>query len=407
MTQRDHGSRSSGHGGRDLPDTQSHLVHKAIQAIAQLEAVGRDLLAEVRSLAPEAHLPAVAVPVSLALSGKGSRHERALDLVLFLREQIRESLLAQAAFERGRIYCLRCESNGCPHAEPPSPRAVFSGYGETGRPEWSEIAELLAARGDARLDRLYLDPHELVALTMSHDEVYERLLPVFGRARERYLILAQMVVGRFVPSGSPGASEPMSLTVQVARTGGDHPVIGVNLIGRPPRESGLVPPLAESVLDGLGDALRTLNRELGSLARMRDRGPRPGEPHQAYLAERCFGLLRNAARDLEHRTRVNGKRTLHARERSYQADRPTAKAFEDARGAADENVMEDGREHTVAVLGARGRVHFFTREGKHVTSVTFPAQVIRSRIAQKRWRRLPPADLADFRRRVRSSDEER
>src|SRR5262245_44416011 len=167
MTHRDHGSRPDGRTGGDLPDTPAHLVQKAIQAIAQLEAVGRELLAGVSSLAPEAELPAVAVPVSLALSGKGSRQERALDLVLFLREQIRESLLAQAAFARGRIYCLRCESSACPHAEPPGPRAVFAGYGETGRPEWVEIAELLAARGDVRLDRLYLDPQELVALTMS------------------------------------------------------------------------------------------------------------------------------------------------------------------------------------------------------------------------------------------------
>jgi hypothetical protein len=100
---------------------------------------------------------------------------------------------------------------------------------------------------------------------------------------------------------------------------------------------------------------------------------------------RVHALLRDASRDLEHRTRVQGRRTQHARLRADQGTRPTAKAFEDARAAPPDQWFEDREKGTRVVLGPKGRVHFFSKLGKHVTSVVYPGQVIQARMKTKRW----------------------
>lgn len=388
---------------RAEPNDEPRLIARATRALAELESVAREILQAERSLAPEARITSVAVPLSLELEQDGPRRERAGQLLRYLHAQIRESLLAAAAFKRGRVYCLRCESTACTHSSPPGARMVFAAYGETGRPQWVEIAELLAARHDPRLDRVYLGSRELVAMAISQDEIYERLLPVFSRGRDRYLVLAQICIGRFLPVGSPPQGELMSLTVQAVQItlANLQTVVGLNLVGCAPDDAELPQPLDESILDGLADALRALRRELSSLVQGAQRALEKERAQPSLrLADRCLARFRDACRDLEHRTRVSGKRTRHARERSRQADRPTAKAFEDARAARSEDVFEDVREHTIVVLGARGRVHFFAQDGRHVTSVVFPAPAIRGRIAQRRWRLLAPADLAEFRRRT-------
>ncbi|MFO0984261.1 MAG: hypothetical protein U1E76_21485 [Planctomycetota bacterium] len=387
---------------RAEPNDEPRLIARATRALAELESV-----ACARSCKPSGR----------SRPRRGSRRWRcrcrssssrtdpgaqaAGQLLRYLHAQIRESLLAAAAFKRGRVYCLRCESTACTHSSPPGARMVFAAYGETGRPQWVEIAELLAARHDPRLDRVYLGSRELVAMAISQDEIYERLLPVFPRPRASLFLLAQICIGRFLPVGSPPQGELMSLTVQAVQItlANLQTVVGLNLV-----------------------ALRADDAELAAAARRVDPGPtarrcarcaasclrwsRCAAPWKRARSARLAGrslpgtVPRCLAATLEHRTRVSGKRTRHARERSRQADRPTAKAFEDARAARSEDVFEDVREHTIVVLGARGRVHFFAQDGRHVTSVVFPAPAIRGRIAQRRWRLLAPADLAEFRRRT-------
>ena len=111
-------------------------------ALAELEKVARELLAAERHVAPEAKVEAVELPVLLSFHGADSRVAsefrlaEAQKLVEALRGRVRDALLTAVAFERGHVYCLRCESSRCSHSSPPSPRAVFAGYEETGRPDW-------------------------------------------------------------------------------------------------------------------------------------------------------------------------------------------------------------------------------------------------------------------------------
>ena len=131
-------------------------------------------------------------------------------------------------------------------------------------------------------------------------------------------------------------------------------------------------------------ALAPLEREIETYRRSSRPVPRTGIALKR-LENRCLSVAKDVARDLEHRTRMDGRRTGHARERSLQGTRPTAKAFDDARNASFEDLYRDLQENTVVVLGGRGRVHVFARNGRHVTSAVYPGHVIRGRVQKKRW----------------------
>jgi hypothetical protein len=393
---------------------------RVAQVLGELEKVARELLSCEQKLAPEASIEAVELPVLLSFHGAETRVAsefrlaEAEKLVELLRARVRGALLNAVAFERGHVYCLRCESSRCSHSSPPAPRAVFAGYEETGRPEWIELDKLLHRRGDPRIERLY--GRELVAVALHRDEVYGRLIAGFEEPRWRCFVLGQLCAGCFVPAGGPREprarvgppAETMALTVQVVRTEKppDGPMIGINVVGRLPNGAAAAKdaPLEESVLEPLQDALRPLRRELGVFSgRGGSRVPGVGIALER-LANRCHQLLKEACRDLEHRPRVERRRTSHAKARAGQGGRPTHKAFEDARAAADDHLFFDVQERTVCVLGPSNRVHFFTLAGRQVTSVVFPGHVVQQRVRSKRWAPLEPEKLGAFRRAVAETD---
>ncbi len=381
-------------------------------ALTELERVARELLLKEQSVAPEVQLDAVELPVLLSFHGVDSRlanefrSAEADKLIELLRARIRDALLNAVAFERGHVYCLRCESSRCGHSLPPHARAVFAGYEETGRPDWVELDKLLHRRKDSRIERLYgahgaggaqgSGSRELVAVPLHRDEVYGRLLPGFDEARWRCYILGQLCLGYFVPRGERSL---MALTVQLVRIekGTDGPLLGINLVGKPPDATSSAP-LEESILAPLPDALRQLRREIAVFTgRGGTRVPGIGVALER-LTNRCHALLRDAGRDLEHRRRTDDRRTDHARERSRQGNRPTHKAFEDARAATDDQLGWDTQEGTIVVLGPSSRVHFFADHGKHVSSVAYSGHVVTQRTSQGRWVALDPEKRDAFRR---------
>ena len=399
---------------------------RVADSVGELERVAREILAAEQKLAPEAKVDAVELPVVLGFHGGESRLAGEFrlaegeKLVELLRGRVRDALLNAVAFERGRVYCLRCENSLCPHSSPPTPRSVFSGYEETGRPEWIEFDKLLHRRSDPRLDRLY-GGRDVVALAIHRDELYGRLLEGFDAPKWRCYVVGQLCVGYFAPSDPDGRpperrrhdrSEVMALTIQVVRTQKppDGALLGLNLIGRRPEPAlaaagatagaAAPAPLEETILEGLHDALSRMRREIGVFSgRGGTRVPGIGIAFER-LTNRVAQLLRDASRDLEHRTRIDGRRTGHARDRARQGDRPTHKAFEDARHAGDDDLGWDVQEETVVVRGPSNRIHFFRLDGKHVTSVVFPAHVVEQRVGQKRWAPLDQEKRESFRRAV-------
>src|SRR5262245_5021144 len=86
-------------------------------ALAELERVARELLEKERHAVPEAKVDAVELPVLLNFHGADTRVAgefrlaEAEKLVELLRGRVRVALLHAVAFERGHVFCLRCESS--------------------------------------------------------------------------------------------------------------------------------------------------------------------------------------------------------------------------------------------------------------------------------------------------------
>src|SRR5690606_30784170 len=108
-------------------------------------------------------------------------------------------------------------------------------------------------------------------------------------------------------------------------------------------------------------------------------------------------LLQDFAKQLQSRSRNTGRRTQHGMERSEENQRPTPKAYPDAGEANDASILWDIDQSTIVVLGAKGRVHVFTQQAKHVTSVVMQRPAVERRRQQGRWRLAEPEERGEFR----------
>ena len=108
-------------------------------------------------------------------------------------------------------------------------------------------------------------------------------------------------------------------------------------------------------------------------------------------------LLTDLAQKLASRARNVSRRTEHAVSRSEEGQRPTPRAYPDAGEAHDEAILWDTEKNTIVVAGPKGRVHVFTAQGKHVTSVMMQGSAVDRRRQQGRWRLAEPEERGEFR----------
>ena len=109
------------------------------------------------------------------------------------------------------------------------------------------------------------------------------------------------------------------------------------------------------------------------------------------------GILRGLAGRLERGCRARSRRTRHAEQRHASGRRPTAKALDDARTVSEQALYVDERSGTMVVLGDRGRAHFFTPDGRLVSSVRYSREEIDRKLKTERWRPAPVALAHEFR----------
>jgi hypothetical protein len=102
------------------------------------------------------------------------------------------------------------------------------------------------------------------------------------------------------------------------------------------------------------------------------------------------GLARRLSRDRRARTR----RTAHAEARHAAGDRPTRQAVLDVRETRRETVLVDERSGALVVLGARGRTHFFSPQGRLVSSVRYSREAIERKRRLGLWRQARPGEAA-------------
>jgi hypothetical protein len=345
----------------------------------------------------EATLATLDLQLPLALKGADADPANfSRQLTDSINEFIDAAVQHAAVFRPGHAYCHRCEGGMCEHSQPPSSRHVFTGYAQTGTPRWLDLAQFCLERKHPEVDRLYNDTPAFVTIVSGSDELHRGMLGVFRQGS--YELLGQVIGGFFtVPTRLEEGRGVLALTVQAAasrsRNGGHR--YGLNILGRSPSGDGLEM-LWERQKElpwrkAVGWAQSALNSLPGRVSRTRS-GSR-GISRQE-LDRRVDGIMHSLARRLERDSRARLRRTGHAEQRHASGERPTRKAIDDARSVGIEALMCDEHSNTLVVLGDRGRTHFFTPDGKHVSSVHYKKDAIARKITKDLWRQATAEELA-------------
>lgn len=302
-----------------------------------------------------------------------------------LSSRLDEELAAEGLVVPNRAFCLRCESFLCPHARPRDAREVMAGYEPTGRPRWVEFLTRIVDRRDEHTTRVAEGVPGVLAIAEDGSTLTRDRIQAFGGESPDVEVLSQVIAGLFPLDPSTG--EEGAVTIQCLRV---RTPSGPRLVVQPIGDPRLLSPARAA-----GDL--DLQRILAAArAAVKGTNPRPN----VSLEETARSLTNDLARDLEHCFHVRSRRTRHARERAAIGVRPTSHAFPEARAARACDIRVDHSTGAFVLVGRNARVHFFSQDGRHVSSVRFPGTTIRARISTGRWRPALPGEVARFRARV-------
>ncbi len=359
------------------------LQQKAGKAAAALRALIRSALAEAGE----------ADPAKVDLSeyrfewspGASARELAAEALRLAAR-----AASADAPFRNGCVYCYHCGRADCEHARPPGPGSVFAGYESTGRPRWNEFFNELLALGDPRTEQLFSEPPATLARLIGRRRLIADQLLSFGRNSYTYRVWGQIIAGYFHVSGLRAA-----LSAQVVETR-DHR-LHLQLITPPEVFEALAgaSPDRDSSLARIHDAVIEARNETFAASQLWSQ-VRDAAKKKA-LRDRVFGALRHLGHSIERKGRQHRRRTHHAEVRAAQ-QRPTHKARDDLAAARPEDFFRDTVRHTVVVRGRNNRLHAFSDQGRHITSLFVGRDEMDRRCRRKRYIPLEPEAIEALRR---------
>ena len=382
--------------------TLRERAERASRALSEFS----EALAKAWGRAHEGRLPVEEIEVTLRLPLTRPEDREALteEWVKTLNTKLDEALAAADAFELGRVRCFLCNSTRCDHATPPTDVSTFAGYSPNGKPEWMSFTNLLISRKDPRVDRMYNDPPEIIALAIGSTELAEGLMPSFGAHDGMYRVLGQVAIGR-VPANLSGRGkirERVVFTLQIVETTvpGQAVTLRSNLLGLSmdaiTEAAALGDPRGQA--EALRLTVRSINEKIEGLAFKALRS----EVDLVALAQPLLNEIRG---DLERVFRPARRRTQHAQERHEQGERPTSHAMDDVRQASDDAFYRDTRHDTVVVIGDRLRAHVFNEEGKLVTSLRMRSDELEKKVRKGRWKPIKAKEVKEIRARVQPSED--
>ncbi len=370
-----------GKSGRG-PKTQHHAT-RAVEALSSLatsllEVEGVDALAKPRWME---------ISVRVPLDYRRDSKKAAAATVESLLKKVHEVFEHERALVRGAVHCYFSGSSAADHCRPSSSREVFEGYSSTGRPEFVDFVTSAIERRAKGVEELADGKSVIVANVAMGRVLRTAQLVEFGKGSPVYRILGQVDAGLF---DVLGADEKAAFSFQLLRgsTLEGRPRLRINPVGKcdladlADPSVGLIIQRFQSRLDA--DSLRLAGLEAN------------GQPEET-AEEFALPLLQDLARQLVSQARRKGRRTEHAVERAEASQRPTAKAYDDARSVSDDQILRDDEQGTLIILGSKGRVHVFSPDARHVTSVVMTGSNIQKRRTQGRWFPAEPEERGEFR----------
>lgn len=364
-------------GGKDSQHSATIAV-RALSDMAQalLHIEGVDPLAMPRYL--DLHLR---VPLD---GGNDVRHAAGTAVEQILK-RVREVREHEQALRPGAVYSYFSDSSHDEGCRPIEPRHVFDGYSSTGKPNFTDFVTLAIERKDPNIERM-LSGEDIVLTHVSMGRVLRtQQLAEFGSNSPIFKILGQVDAGLFRVLGDAGRC---AFSFQLLR--------GATLEGRVRlrlHPVGAVDPM-DLADPALMQILSRFQRKLDTEALRLEGKLKGGDVDEE---EFVLPLLQDFAKQLQSRTRNTGRRTQHGIERSEEGQRPTSKAYPDAGEASDDAILWDIDQSTIVVLGGKGRVHVFSPQAKHVTSVVMQRPAVERRRQQGRWRLAEPEERGEFR----------
>lgn len=361
--------RAPEHHARIAVDALGRMAH------ALLKIGGVDVLSMPRFLDLNLRIP-------LDESDVGQAADAAAQAILARVREVREH---ERALRPGAVYCYFQGSAEGEGTRPTEARQVFDGFGSTGRPVFTDFVTMAIERKDPGIDRM-LGGEDIVLTHVTMGRVLRtQQLAEFGGNSPVFRILGQVDAGLFKVLG---AEQRAAFSFQLLR--------GTTLEGKPRLRLHAVGAvdlmdLADpSVLHILSRFQRRLDAESLRLA---------GKAVHGEVDEEEFvlPLLNELAQKLAGRQKHRSRRTAHADERSEEGQRPTPRAYPDATEAHDGAILWDAEKSTIVVLGPKGRVHVFTPQAKHVTSVMMQGSAVERRRHMGRWRLAEPDERGEFR----------
>ncbi|MCA9522611.1 MAG: hypothetical protein KC609_16650 [Myxococcales bacterium] len=322
------------------------------------------------------------VPLNGAARGSASQVIEQID-----RELLQAVDLTQSV-RLGSVFCFQCRRSDCEHAQPSQPDSVFAGYLPTGKPTWQSLSQLCLTLEPAQVDKLYRPTPELVFVLSTGRDLRAALLDDFGGRARNFVILGQLALGHLVFEEQKRALSIQAVLGEASRR---RRRLDLNLCGLDRADlhrSRLGP------FDGpaLREVLRRCRYRLAQLRRGR-------EIDVARLDEQVLPILTQLKGELERLARRERRNTQHVRERARE-DRPTTAAMRDLEVAAADRFFRDLHEKTAIVLGPKGRVHVFSFDGRHVTSMKLDRESVLRRQERGRWVALGDAEIEGLRQRL-------
>jgi hypothetical protein len=319
-----------------------------------------------------------------------------------LQEAVQALLHHSALFQPGRVLCLRCQTATCEHSAPADSRQVFTGWGPAGLPRFADFGQWLLQRRDPRVDLLYKESPQLLAVVMPEAELAGNLIPAFRQREDSYRIHAQITAGWYQAPDPVGIPHPFAVSLQIVSTRAQrhHRRFGVNVVGIGPGGEPL-----ENLYDKIGqipwgEAVHWAQGVLMGIEGQMEQQSRKARARPEAIEKRIEGLANAVARRLEKDWRGKERRTRHGQQRHTEGDRPTRMALADLARATPENLLYDTRRETLVVVGDRGRAHVFNLAGKLVTSVRYNPDVIEKRRQNGVWRRAGAEEIGKVREQV-------
>jgi len=340
-----------------------------------------------------------------------------------LRDQVLRQLEDQEAsfntYQEGHVYCFRCDSANCACSAPPDPLQIFSRYDSMGQPEWCELTQKLLDSQHEQIDLLYRKNPPVLNLMQFGKDLKAEQLSSYGKASKTYSLLGQVIVGyltvpkQHLAAGYDDRRLAISFQIVETRGKGGRFRLRLNTVFHRAMLKDVDDLFLSEWAPWLQRARRLAKEQLEQIEGLARRA-RQDKDNKRYHQQmgKVSGVLRNLSRSLSRGDRQAHRRTQHAEQRRSGKERPVNKAFEDATVVTRDKLFIDEKENTFVVTNGHGRVHIYSKEGRHVTSFFIKKENMDHRLRTKRWQKASDEDVlalhADLQKSVsdgRESDE--